>query len=486
MPPLKALRLVLTTSVALAVASPALADDLREALVSAYNTNPTLQGARATQRATDEGVPLARARALPSLSGQMNYTQFLRQNPLSFVLLDHSFSTDLNLGLPVYSGGSVKNAIRAAKTRVEAGQEDLRATESGIFAQVVAAYMDVIRDSAIVGLSRNNVEVLDVNFKATGDRYEIGDLTRTDVAQSDSRLALARGDLRTAEVNLIASRERYIQIVGKAPVDLAPPPPLPGLPATPDEAVNFALENNPDLIAARERSKAAGYDVKIANAAKLPTVSLSTSGSYQDTTGTLAGAGGGQGFSQRVTTAQAGVNVSIPLFQGGAPAAQVRQAQARESATLEQEIAVEREVIASVRSSFASWSAANEIIAMNQTAVEAAALSLEGVRAENTVGNRTILNILDAEQELLRAQVQLVTARRNAYVAGFNLLAAMGRAQAQDLGLDGGALYDPQTNYDRVRRRVFDWDRDPDPVAVSTRTVDTPAQNATIAPAQVP
>jgi outer membrane protein len=105
MPPLKALRLVLTTSVALAVASPALADDLREALVSAYNTNPTLQGARATQRATDEGVPLARARALPSLSGQMNYTQFLRQNPLSFVLLDHSFSTDLNLGLPVYAGG---------------------------------------------------------------------------------------------------------------------------------------------------------------------------------------------------------------------------------------------------------------------------------------------------------------------------------------------------------------------------------------------
>ncbi|KPF92728.1 hypothetical protein IP81_05945 [Novosphingobium sp. AAP83] len=485
MPPIKALRLLLTTSAALALSTPALADDLREALVNAYNTNPTLQGARATQRATDEGVPLARARALPSLSGQVNLTKFLRQNPLSFVILDRAMSADLNVGVPVYSGGSVKNAIRAAKTRVEAGQEDLRATETGVFSQVVAAYMDVIRDSAVVGLSRNNVDVLEVNFKATGDRFEIGDVTRTDVAQSDSRLALARGDLRNAEVNLINSRERYIQIVGKAPVDLAPPPPLPGLPATADDAVNFALENNPDLLAARERSKAAGYDVKIANAAKLPTVSLSTQGSYQDTTGILAVAGG-QSFAQRVTTAQAGVSVSIPLFQGGAPAAQTRQAQARESATLEQEIGVEREVIASVRSSFASWSAANEIIAMNQTAVDAAALSLEGVRAENTVGNRTILNILDAEQELLRAQVQLVTARRNAYVAGFNLLAAMGRAQAQDLGLDGGALYDPQTNYDRVRRRVFDWDRDPDPVAVSTRTVDTPAQNATIAPTPIP
>ncbi|OYZ27333.1 MAG: hypothetical protein B7Y31_13340, partial [Novosphingobium sp. 16-62-11] len=121
-----------------------------------------------------------------------------------------------------------------------------------------------------------------------------------------------------------------------------------------------------------------------------------------------------------------------------------------------------------------------------QTAVDAAALSLEGVRAENSVGNRTILNILDAEQELLRAQVQLVAARRNAYVAGFNLLSAMGKADADDLGLDGGALYDPQVNYERVRRRIWDWDRDPDPAPVSTRTVDTPAQDATIAPAARP
>ncbi|OZA67919.1 MAG: hypothetical protein B7X78_03860, partial [Sphingomonadales bacterium 39-62-4] len=137
-------------------------------------------------------------------------------------------------------------------------------------------------------------------------------------------------------------------------------------------------------------------------------------------------------------------------------------------------------------SSFASWRAANEIIAMNQTAVDAAALSLEGVRAENSVGNRTILNILDAEQELLRAQVQLVAARRNAYVAGFNLLSAMGKADADDLGLDGGALYDPQVNYERVRGRIWDWDRDPDPQAVSTRTVDTPAQDATIPPTPRP
>lgn len=481
----KALRLLLTASAAALIATPALADDLREALTSAYNTNPTLQAARANQRATDEGVPLARSNALPSLSGSASYTEFLKKTPNAFTAPDRSLSADLSLGVPVYAGGAVKNSIRAAKTRVEAGQEDLRATESGIFSQVVAAYMDVIRDSAIVGLNRNNVEVLEVNLKATSDRFDIGDVTRTDVAQSNSRLALARGDLRTAQANLVSSRERYIQVVGKAPADLQPPPPLPGLPATPDDAVDFALENNPDLLAARERSKAAGFDVKVADAAKLPTVSLFGGSNYTDYFNTLGGSSSAA-FAQHQTTAQAGVSVSIPLYQGGAPAAQTRQAQARESATLEQEIGVEREVIATVRSAYASWKAANEIIAMNQTAVDAAALSLEGVRAENTVGNRTILNILDAEQELLRAQVQLVAARRNAYVAGFNLLAAMGKADANDLGLDGGALYDPQVNYDRVKNRIWDWDRDPTPVAKSTRTVDTPAQDATIAPTSTP
>ncbi|OYZ36542.1 MAG: hypothetical protein B7Y31_10155, partial [Novosphingobium sp. 16-62-11] len=302
--------------------------------------------------------------------------------------------------------------------------------------------------------------------------------------QSNSRLALARSDLRTAEANLQSSRERFIQVVGNPPVDLAPPPPLPGLPETPDDAVVFALENNPDLLAARERSKAAAFDVKVAEAAKKPTVSVSANGSRQEFKGSFLGTN--EVLREANTTAQTGVTLSVPLFQGGGPGAQTRQAQARESATLEQEVGVERQVIAAVRSSFASWRAANEIIAMNQTAVDAAALSLEGVRAENSVGNRTILNILDAEQELLRAQVQLVAARRNAYVAGFNLLSAMGKADADDLGLDGGALYDPQVNYERVRGRIWDWDRDPDPQAVSTRTVDTPAQDATIPPTPRP
>ena len=468
---------------AAAIAAPAAAnpDTLQEALISTYQNNPTLLGARAQQRAVDESVPIARADGLPSLNATAQYTEFLKQSSNSFTAPARAAGANLDLAVPIYSGGAVKNGVRAAKTRVEAGQADLRGTEAAVFSQAVGAYMDVIRDQAIVGLSRSNNRVLEVNLKAASDRFEIGDLTRTDVAQSNSRLALARGDYRTAQANLIASRERYIQIVGKPPVDLQPPPPLPGFPASVEEAEDVALADNPDLLAARERSKAAGYDIDIASAGRLPKLSVFTGTAYTNYLNTLGGSGGGGfAFAQTSTTAQAGVRATVPIFQGGRPAAQERRAQAQAAATFENEIAVERDVIAQVRSAWSSYQAATSIIATNQTAVDASSLSLEGVRAENTVGNRTILDILDAEQELLRAQVQLVTARRNAYVAGFTLLAAMGRAEAGKLGLEAGPLYDPEVNYRRVKGKIWDWAKDADPKPLATRTVDTLPQEASI------
>ena len=471
-------------------AAPAHADDLRDALVGAYNTNPVLQAARADQRAVDENVPIEKADGRPSVNGDGQYTEFVKQSSTSFTSPDRTFGAGIDLAVPIYSGGAVKNAVRAAETRVEAGQADLRGTESAIFSQVVAAYMDVIRNEAIVGLSQNNVSVLSVNLQATGDRFEIGDLTRTDVAQSESRLSIARGDLRTAQANLVSAREQYIQLVGAAPVDLQPPPPLPGLPPSVEQAVATALDNNPDLIAARERAAAAKYDIRVAGASRLPRVSVFTGGTYSNYLGSLGGVAGTDEngvpivavLPQAQTTAQVGVSATIPIFNGGRPAALERQAQARSAATLEREIAAERDVIAQVRASYSSWQASNAIIASSQSAVDAATLSLEGVRAENTVGNRTILDILDAERELLSNQVQLITARRNAYVAGFSLLAAMGKAEARDLGLDGEVLlYDPAFNYERVKGKWWDWAKEPDPVAQATRTVDTPAQDGNIA-----
>ena len=478
----KGARICLLAGACLAAAAPAQADTLKQALSKAYYGNPTLEGARAQQRVTDENVVIERSDALPSASATANFTEFLYDSG-SAPGPDRNFSGQLTLGLPIYSGGATRNSIRAAETRVDAGRADLRGTESGIFTRVVAAYMDVIRNEAIVGLSANNVDVLSVNLQATGDRFEIGDLTRTDVAQSESRLALARGDLRTAQANLITARESYIELVGEAPNDLQPPPPLQGLPDEVETAVAIALEDNPDLIAAGERAKAAGYDIRVAGASRLPQVSVFVGGDYQDFLGSVPSALAAISNNSS-SGASAGVRATIPLYQGGRPASFQRQAQARASAALEQVVATERGVIADVRSAYSAWRASNAIIASTQSAVDAANLSLEGVRAENSVGNRTILNILDAQQELLRAQVQLVTARRNAYVAGFSLLAAMGRAEARDLGLgEDGPLYDPADNYERVRNMIWDWQRDPDPQTQSPRTVDIPAQDAEI-PAQ--
>ena len=469
-------RLALAAALAATFSAPALADDLRGALVSAYNTNPQLQAARAQQRALDETVPIEKADGRPSASISATHTEVLDHTDLFGP--DRLLQGSATVGVPVYAGGGIRNSIKAAETRVEAGQADLRGAESAIFSQVVAVYTGVILNQSIVGLNRKNVEVLDVNLRATRDRFEIGDLTRTDVAQSEARLALAKGDTQQAEASLIAAREQYIQVVGKVPVALETPPPLPGLPASAEDAERVALESNPDLIAARERSKAAGFDIDAAGASRLPRVEVFTGGSYTDYYGTLNG--GAATSAQRNAGVTAGVRASIPLFQGGRPAALKRQAQARAAATLESEIAAERDVIAQVRAAYSSWRAANEIIVSTQAAVDAAALSLEGVRAENSVGNRTILDILDAERELLQSRVRLVTAQRNAYVAGFTLLAAMGKAEARDLGFDGGMLYDPDVNYRRVRGKWFDWDDDRDPTAQSTRTVDTPPQDGSI------
>ncbi|MGN3974675.1 TolC family outer membrane protein [Tsuneonella sp. SYSU-LHT278] len=462
-------------------AVPSRADTLRDALNGAYRTNPTLHAARAQQRITDESVPIEKSAGRPNVTGSAQYIEFVKQSSSSFTAPERAIIAGADLGVPIYSGGAVKNAVKAAETRVEAGQADLRGTESAIFTQVVAAYMDVIRGEALVGLNASQVEVLTVNTQATSDRFEIGDLTRTDVAQSQARLALAQGNYRSAQANLISARETYIQLTGMAPDDLQPPPPLPGMPASAEDAVAIALEQNPDIIAARERAEASRYDVNVAGAGRLPRVSVFTGGDYTNYLGTISSPTPGVTFPQTSTAVQAGVSMSIPLFQGGRPAALQRQAQARSAAALESVIAAERDVIAQVRSAYSSWLAATQIIASNQTAVDAAALSLEGVRAENTVGNRTILDILNAEQELVNARAQLITARRNAYVAGFSLLAAMGRAEARDLGLeDDGPLYDPQVNYDRVRNKWNDWSRDPDPTVQSTRTVDIPAPTAEI------
>jgi outer membrane protein len=462
--------------------APASAETLRDALTKAYATNPTLAAARDGQRANDENVPIARARGLPSVELSGGYNENIKSASNSFASPTRLVNGQLALTVPLYAGGAVRSSGNAAYERVLAGRANLRGVEADLFTFVVGAYMDVIRDESIVGLNQSQVKVLKTNLEATKDRFDVGDLTRTDVAQSEARLAVAQSQLEGAEAQLIASRERYIQLVGTAPGSLDQPPVLPNLPAVADIAVATALANNPNLLAANKATNASLFDIKTAKASRLPKVQAVANSAYTNFLNSLGSGISGASFSQSQNSVTAGIQASIPLFQGGGPAAQVRQAQARMSQSMEQAIEVERSVIAQTRSSFSSWRAANAVILSSEKAVAANALSLEGVRAENSVGNRSILDILNAEQELLNSKVQLVSARRNAYVAGFALLAAMGQAEARDLGLDGGALYDPQVNYDRVHKKIWDWADNPAPSTDSTRTVDIPAQTPSIRP----
>lgn len=307
-------------SMSTAMAVPALAETLQGALAKAYRANPTLTGARAGQRATDENVAIQKAAGRPALDANGSYTESILKPTISFTSPQRTINTQAQLSVPVYSGGTVRNGIKAAKTRVEAGQASLRGTEASIFSQTVAAYMDVIRDMAIVSLNRANVNVLEVNLQATNDRFEVGDVTRTDVAQSESRLALARSDLQTAEANLISSRENYIALVGEAPDNLEPPTELPGLPASPDVAVQVALNDNPDILAAKKEREARGYDVKAAKGTVMPTVSAFTQAGYtnylhslnssaQDANGNIV-----EG-PQINKQAAAGVQISMALLQ---------------------------------------------------------------------------------------------------------------------------------------------------------------------------
>jgi outer membrane protein len=447
--------------VGLLAAEASLADTLGSALSQAYRTSPVLADARDQLRATDEGVPIAKANSRLQVSATVGLTQST-DGLTTFQNGGRALTGGLNLSYPLFQGGRVKNAINAAEARVIAGRAGLRTTEGNFFTQAVQAYMDVILGESVVELNTGNVHVLETNLRATRDRFQVGDLTRTDVAQSEARLSIARSQLATAQGNLTRAREIYRQVIGVWPQKLEQPPSLPKLPNTADEAVDIAIANNPSLSATTANTQAAQFDVRTQQAARLPTFSVTGGSSYSDYLNTRAQASGQPKnqnplFDQTVGQNRIGLAMTLPLYQGGGVSARVRQAQALQNAALEQGIDAERQVIANARAAYALFQASSEAIRAYEQAVAANRLALEGARAENSVGSRTVIEVLNAEQEYLNSQVQLVTAQRDRYVAGFALLNAMGQAQADHLNLEGGALYDPVANYKNVRNRFGDW-----------------------------
>ncbi|WP_344708956.1 TolC family outer membrane protein [Sphingomonas humi] len=458
------------SAIALAILSaPASADTLRDALLATYDTSPVLNAQREALKGSDAGVALANAEGRPQIAATVGINRDLTRSGVLVTTRTKGpiLSGGLDVNLPLFAGGRVRNGIEAAKARVQAGRAGLKAVEGDVFAEAVEAYMDVLRDRAILDLNDNQVRVLTENLRATSQLYSAGDLTRTDIAQSQARLSSAKAQLALAQSRMSASEENYLRVVGKRPDGLSSPPPLPALPATADEATRIAIARNPRLTAALQQARAAGLDVRVAFSERLPSLSGVLGSDYVNYLNDQPGVG----VPRAGVQTSIGLTTRIPLYQGGAPAARVRQARAAEGQLVEQTVATERTVVANARSAFVAYQASLKAIQSNIDAVDANELALRGARAERSVGSRTVIEVLNAEQELLGAQVQLIASRRDAYVAGFRLLEAMGQASSEDLGLEGGALYDPLGNYKKVAGNWNDWGGAPRHEARSTSTV---------------
>lgn len=441
-----AFALATTALTALTVSGSGLAqaETLTDALSSAYESNPTLQGERAALRATDEGVAQAVSGWRPSLQAQGTYgytsQDVTTTGGLSSTNHLRPKTGSVTLSQNIFQGGQTLYNTRSAKYSVEAGRDNLTSTEQSTLLSAVSAYMDVIRDQLTLELRKNNVTVLTKQLEQTKDRFEVGELTRTDVAQSESRLSSAKAGQIAAEAQLTASRAAYERIVGHAPGTLEKPSALQGLPASEDEALEIALKNNPDFLAAQNAESASAAAVSAAKGKLLPSFDVQASYNYyRDPSSAIR---------DDEESSILGV-LTIPLYQSGAEYSRVRQAKETNNQYRMNIIAAQRGVEEGVRNAWEGLRASQASIISNKEAVKASEIALEGVKQEAEVGSRTTLDVLNAEQELLNARVSLVSAERDLSVAEYGLLSATGNLTARKLALPV-KYYDPQVNYDDV------------------------------------
>ena len=430
---------VLAVGASLLAGAPALAETIAQALAAAYSYNPEINSARAGTRATDEGVPIARSGNRPTISAVgtvsgvhtdvLGQSEFLRSGSLGVEITQNLFR-----------GFRTRNAIRGAQTDVLASRELLINTVQNTLFDAAQAYMDVLRDTAILDIRRRNVSFLQEQVRAANDRFNVGENTRTDVSQTRARLAVAQSDVALADSNLKISRSIYRQIIGHDPANLRADFPYARLvPAELTHAIEASQSQHPAIRAAIFQTDSAAFDVKEIEGELLPTVSLS--GAVERD----------YDFNESDSTPSASIvgRVSIPLYQGGAVAARVRQA--KELLGQRQiEIDLTRDQVrASVVAAWSQVEAAREAIEAAGSGIESADIVLSGVQEEQRVGQRTTLDVLNAQQELLQAREVLILAQRNRVVANFALLASMGRLTAEQLSL-GVEIYHPEQHYQAV------------------------------------
>ncbi len=420
---------------------PAGADTLTDAMRLAYETNPTLIINRAALRATDESVALARSGRRPQITLQATGTA---TNDAGFSgIATETYSAALNASLNLYDGGRSRDAVEAAKTAVLATRVSLENIEQTVMLNAAKAFLTVRRDQQIVSLARNNVSVLKQQLQAAEDRLAVGAATRTEVAQTRARLAASQAVLAANRGGLAISAENYIAVVGTAPVNLAYPPRLPDMPGSLAAAEEVALRTHPLMRASHLNEKIAAIDLRRARNARLPSLSANLNLGYRETY--LGGANLSAGDSSTAT-----LTLNQPIYRGGALSASIRQA----GAQLERRMAETANTRAQVRQQVsAAWfqlQIARASISATRLQIEAAQYAFDGITEEANLGARTILDTLNAKQEVLTAQNSLITAMHDERIAAYSLLSAMGLLTPENLDL-GIELYDPTENFDRVQ-----------------------------------
>jgi outer membrane protein len=457
--PSRFLRMALLAGVGLAIGAGAgRAETLSGALVKAYLTNPDINAQRAAVRVSDEGVPKANAGYLPTVEAQGNIAiarsqaneivpsgdgGFTQTPTANFLSKPRGYGITANE--TVFNGNRTLNSIRQAESQVFGAREQLRNTEQNTLLSGLTAYMDVLEDTAILGLDRNNVDVLKEQLRETRDRFTVGEVTRTDVAQAEASLASAQATALSAEATLQAAVARYRQFIGDQPTSLAPVKPIVRpIPKTLPEAVSISQIEHPAISGSLHGVDAAQLQVKIAEGALYPTIGLSASLTQQyDANGTPG---------LHLLSGQIMGQITIPIYQGGAEYATTRQAKESLSQQEIQTDSLRNQVRQAVVAAWGLNEAAVGVVRAARAAVSANEVALTGVREEAKVGQRTTLDVLNAQQALLQARTTLVQAEHDQVVDSYQLLSAIGRLNIPTLGL-AVAEYDPRVHFDQVKNK---------------------------------
>ncbi len=431
------------------------ADTIEAALVRAYQNNPQLNAQRASVRATDETVPQALSGYRPrvAITGSVGTQYTDTVSKTQGTLTGSPIYSEVNgVNAPrsigatvtqnVFNGFQTANRTRAAESQVSAAREGLRVLEQTVLLSAATIYMDFLRDAAIVEVQRSNTRVLEQTLKQVRDRFSVGEVTRTDVAQSEAQLASGRSQLLAAESNLTTTRANFRRIIGNEPSALAPGTPVDRFfPVSLPAAIELGMLQNPNVTAAMHGIDISFLNVKVAEGALFPTVNLvaSVQQSYETTLPLLRSFG-----------ASAAAQISVPVYQGGAEYALIRQNKetlGQQRLVLDQ---VRDQTRATVTQSWGQLQAAKAQVTSAAAQVAASETALNGVREEARVGQRTTLDVLNAQQALVNARVAMVTAQHDRIVASYSTLAAVGRLSPQVMGL-GTTVYDPSVHYHQVR-----------------------------------